>query len=68
MSFRAKLSLIFVLTIVGSVCVVAYGMTRYTQAAFEEMDAQRTTAITAQFKKTSGEPEKAQAGSILDRY
>jgi two-component system, NtrC family, nitrogen regulation sensor histidine kinase NtrY len=51
MSFRAKLSLIFVLTIVGSVCVVAYGVTRYTQAAFEEMDAQRTTAITAQFQK-----------------
>ncbi len=51
MSFRTKLSLIFVLTIVGSVCVVAFGVTRYTQAAFEEMDAQRTTAIISQFKK-----------------
>src|SRR6204780_2564160 len=51
MSFRTKLSLIFVLTIVGSVCVVAYGVTRYTQAAFEEMDSQRTTAIISQFKK-----------------
>ena len=51
MSFRTKLSLIFVLTIVGSVCVVAYGVTHYTQAAFDEMDAQRTTAIISQFKK-----------------
>src|SRR5580698_4398966 len=51
MSFRNKLSLIFVLTVIGSVCVVAYGVTRYTQAAFEEMDAQRTTAIISQFRK-----------------
>ncbi|HEY4906185.1 MAG TPA: HAMP domain-containing sensor histidine kinase [Candidatus Acidoferrum sp.] len=51
MSFRTKLSLIFVLTVIGSVCVVAYGVTRYTQAAFEEIDAQRTTAIISQFKK-----------------
>jgi two-component system, NtrC family, nitrogen regulation sensor histidine kinase NtrY len=51
MSFRTKLSLIFVLTVIGSVCVVAYGVTRYTQAAFEEMDAQRTAAIISQFKK-----------------
>jgi two-component system, NtrC family, nitrogen regulation sensor histidine kinase NtrY len=51
MSFRTKLSLIFVLTVVGAVCVVAYGVTHYTQAAFDEMDAQRTTAIVAQFKK-----------------
>jgi two-component system nitrogen regulation sensor histidine kinase NtrY len=50
MSFRAKLSLIFVLTVIGSVGVVAYGVTRYTRSAFEEMDAQRTTAIVAQFK------------------
>ena len=32
MSFRAKLSLIFVLAVIGSVCVVAYGVTRYTHA------------------------------------
>ena len=51
MSFRTRLSLIFVLTVIGSVCVVAYGVTRYTQAAFEEMDAQRTAAIISQFKK-----------------
>jgi two-component system, NtrC family, nitrogen regulation sensor histidine kinase NtrY len=51
MSFRTKLSLFFVLTVVGSVCAVAYGVTRYTRAAFEEMDAQRTGAIVAQFQK-----------------
>jgi two-component system nitrogen regulation sensor histidine kinase NtrY len=51
MSFRTKLSLIFILTVIGSVCVVAYGVTRFTQAAFDEMDAQRTSAIVSQFKK-----------------
>lgn len=57
MSFRTKLSLIFVLAVVGSVCVVAYGVTHYTQTAFDQMDAQKTTAIVAQFKK-----EFAQSG------
>jgi two-component system, NtrC family, nitrogen regulation sensor histidine kinase NtrY len=57
MSFRTKLSLIFLLTVVGSVCGVAFGVTRYTQVAFDEMDAQRTTAIVSQFKK-----EFAQSG------
>ncbi len=51
MTFRTKLSLIFVLTIVGTVSAVAYGVTHYTQTAFEEMDAQRTNAIVSQFKK-----------------
>ncbi len=51
MSFRNRLSLVFLLTVVGSVCAVAYGVTHYTQAAFEEMDAQRTSAIVSQFNK-----------------
>jgi predicted amidohydrolase YtcJ len=38
MSFRTKLLLIVLLTIFASVTVVAYGVTHYTQAAFEEMD------------------------------
>jgi two-component system nitrogen regulation sensor histidine kinase NtrY len=69
MSFRTKLSLIFVLTVVGSVCVVAYGVTHYTQAAFDEMDAQRTTAIVAQFKKEftqSGETVAQQVKNAAD--
>jgi two-component system nitrogen regulation sensor histidine kinase NtrY len=51
MSFRTKLFLIFVVTVMGSVSIVAYGVTRYTRAAFEELDTQRTEAIVAQFKK-----------------
>jgi two-component system, NtrC family, nitrogen regulation sensor histidine kinase NtrY len=50
-SLRTKLLLIFMLTVVASVAVVAYGVTHYTRAAFEEMDAQRTEALVAQFQK-----------------
>jgi two-component system nitrogen regulation sensor histidine kinase NtrY len=51
MSFRTKLLLIVLLTIAASVTVVAYGVTHYTRAAFEEMDAERTEALVAQFNK-----------------
>lgn len=51
MSFRTKVLLIFVVTVLASVSVVAYGVTYYTRAAFEEMDTQRTAALVAQFKK-----------------
>jgi signal transduction histidine kinase len=51
LSLRTKLLLIFMLTVVASVAVVAYGVTHYTRAAFEEMDAQRTEALVAQFQK-----------------
>jgi two-component system, NtrC family, nitrogen regulation sensor histidine kinase NtrY len=51
MSFRTKLLLVVLLTIFASVSVVAYAVTHYTQAAFEAMDAERTEALVAQFKK-----------------
>ncbi len=51
MSFRTKLLFVVVLTIFASVSVVAYGVTHYTRAAFEAMDAERTEALVAQFKK-----------------
>jgi two-component system nitrogen regulation sensor histidine kinase NtrY len=51
MSFRAKLFLIFLLTVLASVSVVAYGVTHYTRAAFEETDKKWTEALVAQFKK-----------------
>jgi two-component system nitrogen regulation sensor histidine kinase NtrY len=50
-SFRNKLMLVFMLTVLAAVAVVAYGVTHYTRAAFEEMDAQRTEALVAQFQK-----------------
>jgi two-component system, NtrC family, nitrogen regulation sensor histidine kinase NtrY len=51
MSFRTKLLWVVLLTIFTSVSVVAYAVTHYTQAAFEAMDAERTEALVAQFKK-----------------
>ena len=62
MTFRTKLMLVFMLTILASVSVVAYGVTHYTRAAFEDMDAQRTEALVAQFQK-----EFAQRGEEVVR-
>jgi signal transduction histidine kinase len=62
MSFRAKLFLVFLITVLASVSLVAYGVTHYTQAAFEESDAQRSEALVAQFNK-----EYAQRGEEIAR-
>jgi len=62
MSFRTKLLLIVLLTIFASVTVVAYGVAHYTRAAFEELDAERTEALVAQFNK-----EFAQRGEEIAR-
>jgi signal transduction histidine kinase len=51
MSFRAKVFLIFLFTVLASVSVVAYGVTHYARATFEERDAQWTEALVAQFNK-----------------
>jgi two-component system nitrogen regulation sensor histidine kinase NtrY len=51
MSFRNKIFLIFLTTVLASVSLVTYGVTHYTQRAFEQQDAQRTEALVAQFKK-----------------
>ncbi len=51
MSFRTKLFLLFLLTVLASVTLVAWGVTRYTRDAFEELDTQRTEALVAQFHK-----------------
>ena len=62
MSFRTKLFLVFLITVLASVSLVAYGVTHYTQAAFEEADAQRSEALVAQFNK-----EYAQRGEEIAR-
>ena len=51
MSFRSKLFLVFLVTVLASVSVVAYSVTHYTRAAFEEIDTERTEALVAQFGK-----------------
>ena len=69
MSFRTKLFLIFMVTVLGSVSIVAYGVTRYTRTAFEEMDTQRTEAIVAQFQKEyaqRGDETSQQVKNIAD--
>jgi signal transduction histidine kinase len=60
MSFRTKLFAIFLITVLASVSLVAYGVTYYTQKSFEETDAQRTNALVAQFEK-----EFAQRGEVV---
>jgi two-component system nitrogen regulation sensor histidine kinase NtrY len=60
MSFRNKIFLIFLVTVLASVSLVAYAVTYYTQRSFEQMDSQRTDALVAQFKK-----EFAQRGEMV---
>ena len=69
MSFRTKLFLIFMVTVLGSVSIVAYGVTRFTRTAFEQMDTQRTEAIVAQFQKEyvqRGDETSQQVKNIAD--
>ena len=69
MSFRTRLFLIFMVTVLGSVSIVAYGVTRYTRSALEEMDTPRTEAIVAQFKKEytqRGDETAQQVKNIAD--
>jgi two-component system, NtrC family, nitrogen regulation sensor histidine kinase NtrY len=51
MSFRTKLFLLFLVTVLASVSAVTYSVTHYTRAAYEEADAQRTQALVEQFQK-----------------
>jgi two-component system nitrogen regulation sensor histidine kinase NtrY len=60
MSFRTKLFLVFLVTVLASVSLVTYAVTHYTQTAFEAMDAQRTQALVTQFKR-----EYAQRGEAV---
>jgi two-component system nitrogen regulation sensor histidine kinase NtrY len=60
MSFRTKLLAFFVVTIVGAVTLVAWGVSAYTRRAFEEFDRQRSDALVAQFRR-----EYAQRGDEI---
>ena len=51
MSFRTKLFLLFLATVLASVSAVTYSVTHYTRAAYEEADMQRTQALVEQFQK-----------------
>ena len=60
MTFRSKVFLIFLITVLASVSLVAYGVSYNTQRAFEQMDKQRTQALEQQFRK-----EFAQRGEMV---
>jgi two-component system, NtrC family, nitrogen regulation sensor histidine kinase NtrY len=69
MSFRTKLFLIFLVTVLASVSVVAFGVTRYARESFEQLDEQRTEALVLQFKKEfaqRGEEIVQQVKNITD--
>ncbi len=51
MSFRLKLALVFTLTIIVAVALVAWGVSTYTQSEFEKIDQGHTNALTEQFKQ-----------------
>ena len=51
MSFRAKLTTIFSVTVVAAVALVAWGVSTYSRRAFEQLDRQRTDALLAQFRR-----------------
>ena len=51
MSFRVKLALVFTLTIIVAVALVAWGVSTYTQREFEKIDQRHTDALTDQFKR-----------------
>src|SRR5271157_88332 len=60
MSFRSKVFAIFLVTVLASVSLGAYGVSFYTQRSFEAMDSQRSEALVAQFNK-----EFAQRGDVV---
>lgn len=60
MSFRNKVFLIFLVTVLASVSLVAYGVTYYTERSFEQMAGQRTETLVSQFRK-----EFAQRGELV---
>ncbi len=55
MTFRVKLALVFTLTIVVAVALVAWGVSTYTQREFEKIDQRHTDALTEQFKQEYGQ-------------
>jgi two-component system nitrogen regulation sensor histidine kinase NtrY len=51
MSFRFKLVLVFTLTVIIAVTLVAWSVSTYTQRAFESADQKHTDAVIAQFEQ-----------------
>lgn len=61
MSFRTKLLIVIVVTVIASVGLVAYTVSTSTRQAFEQLDSQRTMALVEQFRR-----EFARRGAEVD--
>ena len=64
MSLRTRFFLASFTAVLAAVSIVACGVTRYTWAALEEMDTQRTEALVAQFKKQFSQREDEVAQQV----
>jgi two-component system nitrogen regulation sensor histidine kinase NtrY len=64
MSFRGKLFLLFLATVLASVSAVSYSVTHYTRAAYEEADTQRTQALAEQFQKEFAQQRELVASQV----
>src|ERR1700747_857991 len=64
MSFRSKLFLLFLATVLESVSAVSYSVTHYTRAAYEEADTQRTQALAEQFQKEFAQQREVVASQV----
>ena len=70
MSFRRKLLAVFALTVFLSVAGVAWIVSAVTRRAFEQADAERTVALTAQFRREFSRKEPGTlpggGGAVVD--
>ena len=67
MSFRTKLFLLFLVTVLACVSAVTYSVAHYTRAAYEEADTQRTQALVEQFQKEFAQQRELVARARLSR-
>jgi signal transduction histidine kinase len=63
-TFRSKLFWIFTLALVVSVALIAAGVTIVTRQAFEQMYAQHTDALVAQFQREFEQRKQEVAGRV----
>lgn len=69
MTFRTRLLVVFAITIVAAVALVAWFVSATTQSQFEQMDAARTAALVQQFRREfelRGEEIARRADRIAD--
>jgi len=66
MTFRTKLLLLFVITVVVAVVLVGAIVSAATRRAFERLDAQRVAALVAQFRQEYARRQRDIARQVQD--